>query len=224
MKRQSIYTENDNYKPAYDEWEKLAPSSIKKSAQKKLPNTFVPYNVSVKHSGAFNDFNKNFREKRGRNHNNKHRLLNYMGGNNAKGKYKHNTEDYFSKDETIKCKYKIRKPKRMELNRDEVAKQEQRTTEGAEICGKQTALNIRKAKAQVKLIEKTKRNRGGWNAGKDSGAFQGGFDYTGYNNTQIKKDNQFKKLNAQQNEFRSFVESEVMNSGCNKNLVRQLGG
>jgi len=220
MKRQSIYTENDSHKPIYDEWENLAPESVKKSAQTKLPTSFVPWNISVKNSGAFNDFNTQYREKRGRNHNNKHRLPNYMGGNNAKGFYKHATEDYFSRDETIKCKYKIRKPKRMEINRDELAKQEQRTTEGAEIRGLETALNIAKAKAEVKLVEKTKRNRGGWNAGKDSGAFQGGFNYTGYNATQIKKDNEFKRLNSQQDEFRSIVEGEIANSGGNANIVQ----
>ena len=218
MKRQSIYTENDNYSPMYDEWEKLTPS-VKKTEQTKLPNTFVPYNVSVRHSGAFNDFNSQFREKRGRNHNNKHRLPNYMGGNNAKGLYKHSTQDYFSKDETIKVKYKMRKPKRMEINRDILAEQEQRTTEGPEIRG-QVKLDPRKAKAEVNLIERTKRNRGGWNAGKDSGAFQGGFSYTGYNATQIKKDSKFKELNAQQTEFRSIISGEIMNSGGNENIVQ----
>jgi len=219
MKRQSIFTENDNHKPIYDEWEKLAPTSVKKTAQNALPNTFKPYNVSVRHSGAFNDFNTQFREKRGRNHTNKYRLPNYMGGNNAKGRYKHATEDYFSKDETIKVKYKMRKPKRMEIGRDILAEQEQRTTEGAEIRGK-VKLNPRKAKAEINLIERTKRNRGGWNAGKDSGAFQGGFAYTGYNDTQIKKDSKFKELNAQQDEFRSIVEGEIMNSGDNANIVQ----
>jgi len=218
MKRVSIYTENDNYSPMYDEWEKLTPS-VKKTEQTKLPNTFVPYNVSVRHSGAFNDFNSQFREKRGRNHNNKHRLPNYMGGNNAKGLYKHSTQDYFSKDETIKVKYKMRKPKRMEINRDILAEQEQRTTEGPEIRG-QVKLDPRKAKAEVNLIERTKRNRGGWNAGKDSGAFQGGFSYTGYNATQIKKDSKFKELNAQQTEFRSIISGEIMNSGGNENIVQ----
>jgi len=218
MKRQSIYTENDSYTPMYDEWEKLTPS-VKKTEQKPLPNTFKPYNVSVEHSGAFNDFNTQFREKRGRNHNNRYRLPNYMGGNNAKGMYKHATEDYFSKDETLKVKYKMRKPKRMEIDRDVLAEQEQRTTEGTEIKGK-VKLDKKKAKAEVNLIERTKRNRGGWNAGKDSGAFQGGFSYTGYNATQIKRDNKFKQLNAQQDEFRSIVEGEIMNSGGNANIVQ----
>lgn len=218
MKRQSIYTENDNYAPAYDSWEKLTPS-VKKPPSAPIPSTFKPYNISVRYSGAFNDFNKQFREKRQMPHENKFRLKNYMGGNNAKGLYKQDQEDYFSKDETLKLKYKMRKVKRMEVDRDELATQEQRTTEGAEICGK-VELDARKAKAEVNLIERTKRNRGGWNAGKDAGAFQGGFDYTGYNATQVKKDNEFKKLNAQQDEFRSIVEGEIMNSGDNANIVQ----
>lgn len=220
MKKQSIYTENDNYKSAYDEWEKLAPS-LTRSSSIPVPQSFKPYNVAVEHSGAFNDFNQNVKKKRGFNHNNKFRLLNYMGGNNAKGLYKHDSEDYFSKDETVKIKYKMRKPKTLKINRDELAKQEQRTTEGAEIAGLETSLNINKAKAEVKFVEKTKSNRGGWNAGKDSGAFQGGFSYTGYNASQIKRDSVFKQLNSQQTEFRSIIEGEIMNSGGNANIVQQ---
>jgi len=46
------------------------------------------------------------------------------------------------------------------------------------------------------------------------------FAYTGYNDTQIKKDNKFKELNAKQDEFRSIVEGEIMNSGGNVNIVQ----
>lgn len=219
MKRQSIYTENDSYKSAYDSWEKLTPS-VTKAPSAPIPSTFKPWNISTRHSGAFNDFNKQFRDKRQIPGENKFRLKNFMGGNNAKGLYKQDQEDYFMKDETLKIKYKMRKEKRMEVDRDELATQEQRTTEGAEIRG-QVQLNERKARAEINLIERTKRNRGGWNAGKDAGAFQAGFDYTGYNATQVKKDNEFKKLNAQQDEFRSIVEGEMMNSGGNANIVQQ---
>jgi len=219
MKRQLIYTENDDHKKLFDENDKLVPF-IGKSGTKPIPQTFVPYNISVRRSGAFNDFNKKFKEVRGHNHPNRYRLVDYMGGNNAKGLYKHSTQDYFEKDETLRTKYKVRVEKEMKLDPVETEKQEQRTTEGTEIKGAETALDKNKAQADINKLFKQKRNRGGRNGGKDGGAYQGGFSYTGYNKDIVKKDNEFKKKNSEQNEFRSIVEGEIKNSGDNAKIVQ----
>ena len=220
MKRQSIYTENDEHTKLFDTFDKLVPKKLDKTEQKEIPQTFKPYNISVRRSGAFNDFNKKFKDVRGHNHNNKFRLLNFMGGNNGKGLYKHNTQDYFEKDETLKMKYKMRKIKEMVLDPVETERQEQRTTEGTEIKGQETMLNKNKAQADINKLFKQKRNRGGRSGGKDGGAYQGGFSYTGYDKDIVKKDNEFKKLNAEQDEFRSIVEGEIENSGGNANIVQ----
>ena len=220
MKRQSIYTENDEHTKLFDTFDKLVPKKLDKTEQKEIPQTFKPYNISVRRSGAFNDFNKKFKDVRGHNHNNKFRLLNFMGGNNGKGLYKHNTQDYFEKDETLKMKYKMRKIKEMVLDPVETERQEQRTTEGTEIKGQETMLNKNKAQADINKLFKQKRNRGGRSGGKDGGAYQGGFSYTGYDKDIVKKDNEFKKLNAEQDEFKSIVYGELENSGGNKNIVQ----
>jgi len=220
MKRQSIYTENDEHTKLFDTFDKLVPKKLDKTEQKEIPQTFKPYNISVRRSGAFNDFNKKFKDVRGHNHNNKFRLLNFMGGNNGKGLYKHNTQDYFEKDETLNMKYKMRKIKEMVLDPVETERQEQRTTEGTEIKGQETMLNKNKAQADINKLFKQKRNRGGRSGGKDGGAYQGGFSYTGYDKDIVKKDNEFKKLNAEQDEFRSIVEGEIENSGGNANVVQ----
>jgi len=220
MKRQSIYTENDEHTKLFDTFDKLVPKKLDKTEQKEIPQTFKPYNISVRRSGAFNDFNKKFKDVRGHNHNNKFRLLNFMGGNNGKGLYKHNTQDYFEKDETLNIKYKMRKIKEMLLDPVETERQEQRTTEGTEIKGQETMLNKNKAQADINKLFKQKRNRGGRSGGKDGGAYQGGFSYTGYDKDIVKKDNEFKKLNAEQDEFRSIVEGEIENSGGNANIVQ----
>ena len=220
MKRQSIYTENDEHTKLFDTFDKLVPKKLDKAEQVAIPQTFKPTNISVRRSGAFNDFNKKFKDVRGHNHNNKFRLLNYMGGNNGKGLYKHNTQDYFEKDETLKIKYKMRKIKEMLLDPVETERQEQRTTEGTEIKGQETMLNKNKAQADINKLFKQKRNRGGRSGGKDGGAYQGGFSYTGYDKDIVKKDNEFKKLNAEQDEFRSIVEGEIENSGGNANIVQ----
>ena len=220
MKRQSIYTENDEHTKLFDTFDKLVPKKLDKTEQKEIPQTFKPYNISVRRSGAFNDFNKKFKDVRGHNHNNKFRLLNFMGGNNGKGLYKHNTQDYFEKDETLNMKYKMRKIKEMVLDPVETERQEQRTTEGTEIKGQETMLNKNKAQADINKLFKQKRNRGGRSGGKDGGAYQGGFSYTGYDKDIVKKDNEFKKLNAEQDEFRSIVEGEIENSGGNANIVQ----
>ncbi len=220
MKRQYIYTENDDHSKLFDSFDKLVPKKLGTSERKEMPQKFVPYNISVRRSGAFNDFNKKFKEVRGHNHNNKFRLLNYMGGNNAKGLYKHYSQDAFEKDETLKVKYKMRKIKEMKLDPVENEKQEQRTTEGTEIRGAETALDKNKAQADINMLFKQKRNRGGRSGGKDGGAYQGGFNYVNYGKEQVKKDNEFKKKNAEQDEFRSIVEGEILNSGDNKNIVQ----
>ena len=143
-----------------------------------------------------------------------------MGGNNGKGLYKHKTQNYFEKDETLNIKYKMRKIKEMLLDPVETERQEQRTTEGTEIRGKETMLNQSKAQTDINKLFKQKRNRGGRSGGKDGGAYQGGFSYTGYDKDIVKKDNEFKKLNAEQDEFRSIVEGEIENSGGNANIVQ----
>tara|TARA_R110000787_G_scaffold138493_3_gene252137 strand:- start:646 stop:1317 length:672 start_codon:yes stop_codon:yes gene_type:complete len=220
MKRQSIYTENDEHTKLFDTFDKLVPKKLDKAEQVAIPQTFKPTNISVRRSGAFNDFNKKFKDVRGHNHPNKFRLLNYMGGNNGKGLYKHNTQDYFEKDETLKIKYKMRKIKEMLLDPVETERQEQRTTEGTEIKGQETMLNKNKAQADINKLFKQKRNRGGRSGGKDGGAYQGGFSYTGYDKDIVKKDNEFKKLNAEQDEFRSIISGEIENSGGNANIVQ----
>ena len=220
MKRQSIYTENDDHKKLFDTFDKLVPKKLNKAEQVEVPQTFKPYNISVRRSGAFNDFNKKFKDVRGHNHPNKYRLQNYMGGNNGKGLYKHKDMTFFEKDETLNIKHKMRKIKEMVLDPVETEKQEQRTTEGTEIRGAETMLNMNKAQADINKLFKQKRNRGGRSGGKDGGAYQGGFSYTGYDKDIVKKDNEFKKKNAEQDEFRSIVEGEILNSGDNKNIVQ----
>ena len=212
MKEQSIYTENTD--GMFDEHDKLVPV-LAKGSQVEIPKVWKPYNLSTRRSGAFNDFNPQFRKLNNINHTNKYRLPNMMGGNNAKGYYKHDTQDYFEKDETIKMKHRIRKIKETRLDPVENALQEQRDTEGTEIRGKETMLNKKRAEQKVKLLFKTKRNRGGYDAGKDGGAFSGGFAYTEYNNTQIKQDNKFKELNSQQEEFKSIIQGQQETDGLN---------
>ena len=62
MKRQSIYTENDEHTKLFDTFDKLVPKKLNKTEQKEIPQTFKPYNISVRRSGAFNDFNKKFKD------------------------------------------------------------------------------------------------------------------------------------------------------------------
>ena len=170
MKRQYIYTENDEHTKLFDSFDKLVPKKLGKGEQVEIPQTFKPY--------------------------------------------------AFEKDETLKVKYKMRKIKEMKLDPVETEKQEQRTTEGTEIRGRETMLNQSKAQTDINKLFKQKRNRGGRSGGKEGGAYQGGFNYINYGKEQVKQDNEFKKKNAEQDEFRSIVEGEILNSGDNKNIVQ----
>jgi len=219
MRGQSIFTENADHKKLFDSHDKLV-LNMNKTEQVEIPQKFVPYNISVRRSGAFNDFNRKFRNVRDINHPNKFRLPAYMGGGNAKGLYKHNTMNYFEKDETLTMKHKMKKIKMIALDPVENERQEQRDTMGTEIRGKETMLNKSLAQADINKLFKQKRNRGGRSGGKDGGAYQGGFDYTGYNKEIVKKDNAFRKLNAEPDEFKSVIYGEIANSGGNANIVQ----
>ena len=56
----------------------------------------------------------------------------------------------------------------------------------------------------------TKRNRGG-NSGKEGGAYQGGHRNRTYNEEIIRKDDEFQKLNAKQEEFKSITQGQEAN-------------
>lgn len=219
MSAQSIFTENSSHKPLFDNHDNLT-ISLEKGKQVPLATTLSWIPQQTRLSGAFNDFNKEFKKVRGMNHPNPMRLPDYMGGNNAKGLFKASQEDYFSKDETLKLKFKPRRLNLFLLDPVETTKQEQRTTQGTEIRGKETALDKKVAQREVDYLYKKKRNRGGRSGGKEGGAYQGGQSFNDYNKDISKQDNTYKALNQEQDEFRSIIEGEIAMSGQNATIAQ----
>lgn len=206
-KRQLIYTENDKHPKSLGDYLGVPSFARGKSVPYKR-NKVVDIPQQTRFSGAFNDFNSEWRKERQiRTRMNPMRLKDYAG-NGARGFHHH------SKTKEKGTKFdRYKQPKQTELKIKEAIKEEQRTTEGAEIRGKEV-LNHQQALMDIKK-KMYKRNRGGLNGGKDGGAYQGGWKYIMYNDDTIRRDRTFAKLNRKQDEFRSIVEGEQKLLGGN---------
>ena len=88
-------------------------------------------------------------------------------------------------------------PKEKQLNPVTVEKQEQRTTEGSEIAGKQ---KLSHAQAMAEIRKKMKKINRGINQKK--GYYGSGMRYNAYVRQTVREDSKYKQLNAQ-NIFRN---------------------
>ena len=204
MKRASIYTENDAH-PKTDE-DYLGIPSMTKGSSVALPTTLEEIPVYTKSSGAFLDFNKQFKNVRFKDHKNKFQKLSHYG-NGAHGFFRHDGKNQLEEIEDLQFK-KPHSIKFKVLDYVETIKEEQRTTSGAEIAGNENLLSHEKALGEMRRLM-TKRNRGG-RSGKDGGAYQGGHRYNVYNEEMVKSDTKFQKYLAEPDEFRSITEGGEM--------------
>lgn len=214
-KRLSIYTENNEH-PKKDKDYLGIPSLVKGSSVPYKRNKVVEIPVSERSSGAFLDFNTEWTNNKFKEHHNKHQKLSHYG-NGGHGFFRHDKGNQLEEIEDLSFK----KPKLLRfktLNYVETIKEEQRTTEGSEIAGKQV-LSHEKAMAEMRRLM-TKRNRGG-RSGKDGGAYQGGHKFNVYNEQIVHKDNEFQKLNEKQEEFKTITDGiETMENYGNVELAK----
>lgn len=211
-KRASIYTENDDFSNKVDNDYLGVPSMVKGKSVPYKRNKVVEIPQQTRFSGAFNDFNSEWRKERQiRTRINPMRLNDYAG-NGARGFHHHSK----TKEKRHKF-FRYKQPKLApELKIKEAITQEQRTTEGAEIRGKEV-FNHQQALMEIKQ-KMRKTNRGGFTGGKDGGAYTGGWRYIMYNDDTIRNDRTFARLNKQQDEFRSIVEGEQKMLGGNSTI------
>ena len=196
MRRASIYTENDKHPTIRDEGDHLVPS-LEKGNRVPIPNKVVGLTPQLtRFSGQFNDFVQEWRDKREKPGRNKHCLPSHYGSL-AGGYYRHD------KEKKTKVKFhKMRKPKKnKKISSYTLAKQEQRTTNGAEIAGKQ---KLSHAQAMAEIRRKIKKSNRGINQKK--GYYGSGMRYNAYVRQTAREDKKFKQLNKQPGEFKS-VES-----------------
>lgn len=170
--------------------------------------TSMPQNIlhrGKRNTGAFNDFNIKFREKRFGTHLNKFRPSR-MSGNGGAGMYKHNIVSYQDKVERSGLNFKINGFK--EIDYDGLDLEETMAYERAGLAdvGGYRKLDKKAAEEQFKIyIEKT--NRGGRSGGKESGNAQGGILYREYNANIVRKDNEYKKMIEESDtEFRTIMD------------------
>lgn len=216
MKRASIYTENDAH-PNKDEDYLGLPIMTKGSSVPYIRNKVVEIPVEERSSGAFLDFNTEWTATKYKDHQNKHQLLSHYG-NGGRGMYHHDKGNKLEEIENLSFRVKHKTMPMDKLDVVKTLEEEQRTTNGSEIAGKQTFSHFKALEEMRKNM--VKRNRGG-RSGKDGGAYQGGHMYNLYNEKQEFKDEEFKKLNEEQKEFRSITEGmEDLENYGNKNLKK----
>jgi len=214
-KRLSIYTENNEH-PKKDKDYLGIPSLVKGSSVPYKRSKVVEIPVSERSSGAFLDFNSEWSNNKFKEHHNRHQKLSHYGNGGA-GFYRHDKGNKLEEIESLKFK-KSKLLKFKHLNYVETIKEEQRTTNGSEIAGKQV-LSHQKAMAEMRKTM-VKRNRGG-RSGKDGGAYQGGHMYNIYNEAQVFKDNEFQRLNEKQEEFKTITDGmETMENYGGKELAK----
>ena len=209
MKRLSVITENSkSHRKHMDSFDLLGEYNFN---QKKKLN-ILPQNIltrAKRNTGAFNDFNMNYRNKRQMVHLNKFRPTR-MEGNGASGMYKHNIINHHDKLERSNIKYRIKGFNEGQfdgLNLEDTMALENAAL--ADINGYRK-VNKKDAKEQFNTyIEKT--NRGGRSGGKTSGGFQGGYDFINFNNQIVRKDSKFKE-----NIIKSDVEFRSILTGVHK--------
>ena len=201
MKRASIYTETSKHPTIKEDMEHLTPSLSKGSSVPYIRSKVIEIPVENRSSGAFLDFNTEWTNTKFKDHHNRHQKLSHYG-NGGRGNFRHDKGNQLEAIEHLHFKT----PKKVQfkpLSIVETIKEEQRTTMGSEVAGK-SVFSHQKA---LEEIRKTmiKRNRGG-RSGKGGGAYQGGHMYNIYNEKQVFKDEEFKKLNEEQKEFRTITE------------------
>lgn len=201
MKRASIYTETSKHPIIKEDGDDLVPSLVKGSSVPYIRNKVVEIPVEDRSSGAFLDFNTEWTKTKFKDHHNKFQKLSHYG-NGGHGFYRHDKGNQLEEIEDLTFK-KSKMLKFKTLNYVETIKEEQRTTNGSEIAGKQV-LSHDKALAEMRKTM-IKRNRGG-RSGKEGGAYQGGHMFNVYNEKIVNKDNEFQKLNQKQEEFRSITD------------------
>ena len=204
MKRASIYTENEVYPKIKEDMDDLVPS-LTKPSKTSIPTTIQEIPVYSKSSGAFLDFNKQFKKERFKQHHNKFQLLSHYG-NGGHGYFRHNGKNQLEEIEDLNFK-KSKLLKFKTLDFVETIKEEQRTTMGSEVAGNEQ-FSHDKALGEMRRLM-TKRNRGG-RSSKSGGAYQGGHRYNTYNEQIVKSDNKFQKYLAEPDEFRSITEGGQM--------------
>lgn len=202
-RRASIYTENDTH--PLKEKDYLGVPSLTKGSRVAIPNTITEIPVYTKSSGAFLDFNKQFKDARFKDHHNKFQLLSHYG-NGGHGYFRHNGKNQLEEIEDLNFK-KSKMLKFKTLDYIETIKEEQRTTMGSEIAG-EVVLSHEKALGEMRRLM-TKRNRGG-RSSKRGGAYQGGHRYNTYNEEIVNNDTKFQKFLAEPDEFRSITEGGQM--------------
>jgi len=175
--------------------------------QKKKLN-ILPQNIltrAKRNTGAFNDFNMPYRNKRQMVHLNKFRPTR-MEGNGASGMYKHNLINHHDKQEQNNLKYRIKGFNDKEYNgnlEDTIA------FENAAIANINGYRQVNKKEAKNEYnIYMEKTNIGGSFRGKTAGAYQGGYNMRNYNKEIVRKDSKFKE-----NIVKSDVEFRGISNG-----------
>jgi len=174
----------------------------------KKPLTSMPQNVlqrAKRNTGAFNDLNLNFRDKRFGTHLNKFRPTR-MEGNGGTGFFKHNVISYQDKVERSGLNFKINGFK--EIDYDGLDLEETMAYERAALADVMGYRKLNKTAAKQQFngyIQKT--NKGGRSGGKESGNAQGGRLFREHNANIVRKDNEYKKLIEQSDtEFRTIMD------------------
>ena len=196
MRRASIYTENDEHPTIREDGEHLVPS-LQKGKKVPLPKKVTGFTPQLtRFSGQFNDFNKEWREKREKPGRNKYVLPSHYGSQ-AAGYYHHD------KEKKVHVKFhKIKAPpKEKQLNPVTLEKQEQRTTEGSEIAGKQ---KLSHAQAMAEIRKKMKKINRGINQKK--GYYGSGMRYNAYVRQTVREDSKYKELNAKNDDEFTTIE------------------
>jgi len=179
--------------------------------QKKKLN-ILPQNIltrAKRNTGAFNDFNMPYRNKRQMVHLNKFRPTR-MEANGGAGMYKHNLINHHDKIEQSNLKYRIKGFNDKEY--DGLNLEDTMAFENAAIANINGYRQVNKKEARDEFntyMEKT--NIGGSFRGKTAGAYQGGYDMRNYNKEIVRKDNKFKE-----NIVKSDVEFRGISNGLHK--------
>ena len=194
------FTEIKSKVAPHAEREEVAEKASNNEFKMPKTNNKVPQQM-LRMSGAFNDYNQEFRKKRSQPRLNKYQDFSTWGNSNAKGKYHHDKMTKF--EDKIKFKRKS-DPKDRQLNTEAVEENEQIDTTGTEVRGFRILdKNLAKRNIQRDMI---KDNRG--NNFKDAGFYQAGRRFRDYEKQTKRFDEQFQLIEEEPDEF-SDLEKNV---------------
>lgn len=195
-KKNQKFTEIDCYVAPHNKREEVAEKAS--TAAFKMPKTHnkVPVQMT-RMSGAFTDYNKQFRKKRSQPIVTKYQKFNTWGNSKAKGKYHHDKMTKF--EDKLKFKRKP-EPKDKQLNTEAVEEKQQIITTGTEVRGYKK-LDKRLAKMNIKR-DMIKDNRG--NLFKSGGYYQAGRRFRQYEKETQRFDEKYIAIEEEPDEFSSL--------------------